>query len=327
MKCIKQLLKVSIAGILAIFILNVIVVAYDYTGTPVGNATGATDLKWKTNQLVTNMAEGIAFFQMDEYGFNNAYPESSDDIDILLMGSSHMQANQVAPDENVGYLLNEMIPDWRTYNIGMNGHTIYFCLDNLEAALEEYDPNQYVIIETMTVDMDQSEMEKVISKTRTKAKAYTGGSYYLETYVPGANSILRQISIWKRQNANNSEENVNEIEENDNNILNEMLGQAALTVEDSGCKLIILYHPTYEIQRDGSVITKTNRNSVNDFKNTCEENGIIFVDMTDTFLEHYESEHILPHGFCNTAVGEGHLNASGHRWIAEELVDVITSEK
>lgn len=323
----KNSIKIICAGLIAIAILNIVAVVYDYTGTAVQNSSGATDLKWKANQLVTNMVEGIAYFHMDENGFNNAYPTNSDDIDILLMGSSHMQANQVAADENVGYLLNEMIPEWQTYNIGINGHTIYFCLDNLEEALEEYEPNEYVIIETMTVDMVPSEMEKVLSKTRTKTKAYTGGSYYLETYVPGANSIFRQISIWKRQNLNNPEESENEIEENDNRILNEMLGQAAMTVENSGCKLIILYHPTLEIQRDGSVIANTNRNSLRNFKAACELNNIIFVDMTEIFLEHYESEHTLPHGFCNTAVGEGHLNAKGHKWIAEELVDVIAAEK
>ena len=41
--------------------------------------------------------------------------------------------------------------------------------------------------------------------------------------------------------------------------------------------------------------------------------------MTDAFLEAYETEHILPHGFVNTAPGVGHMNADGSRIVADVL--------
>ena len=48
--------------------------------------------------------------------------------------------------------------------------------------------------------------------------------------------------------------------------------------------------------------------------------------MTDSFQELYDTEYTLAHGFPNTAVGEGHLNAAGHRAIAEKLIAVIQKE-
>jgi hypothetical protein len=55
----------------------------------------------------------------------------------------------------------------------------------------------------------------------------------------------------------------------------------------------------------------------------CKSNNILFIDMSDIFLSKYEKEYILPHGFSNSAVGAGHLNADGHSMIAEKLVRVI----
>ena len=59
------------------------------------------------------------------------------------------------------------------------------------------------------------------------------------------------------------------------------------------------------------------------FSEACEAAGVLFVDMSERFLQAYEAEHILPHGFANTAMGQGHLNADGHRLVAEALYDAI----
>lgn len=60
------------------------------------------------------------------------------------------------------------------------------------------------------------------------------------------------------------------------------------------------------------------------FGDLCQEQGILFLDMTDIFVQKYEENHILPHGFTNTHVGAGHLNKHGHEMIAKSLANVIT---
>ncbi len=48
--------------------------------------------------------------------------------------------------------------------------------------------------------------------------------------------------------------------------------------------------------------------------------------MTASFIKLYEQNHILAHGFINTAVGEGHLNKYGHKAIAEAVAAVIKED-
>ena len=62
------------------------------------------------------------------------------------------------------------------------------------------------------------------------------------------------------------------------------------------------------------------------FTEVCKTQGIIFVDMTHALIEGFENKHILPHGFSNTYVGSGHINAYGHKMVADELLKVLYKE-
>lgn len=69
---------------------------------------------------LSNMKEGFSWIKTDANGYNNAsIPEN---VDILLMGSSHMEAVQVSQSENTAALLNTMLPGMKTYNTGISGH-------------------------------------------------------------------------------------------------------------------------------------------------------------------------------------------------------------
>ncbi|MEZ3460960.1 MAG: hypothetical protein K1W23_02095 [Lachnospiraceae bacterium] len=37
----------------------------------------------------------------------------------------------------------------------------------------------------------------------------------------------------------------------------------------------------------------------------------------------FEDHLVVPYGFQNTAIGDGHLNADGHRIVARELYQVL----
>ena len=49
--------------------------------------------------------------------------------------------------------------------------------------------------------------------------------------------------------------------------------------------------------------------------------------MDDVFLAEYTASYTLPHGFSNTLLGSGHLNADGHRMVAETLYEVVLSNE
>ena len=86
--------------------------------------------------------------------------------------------------------------------------------------------------------------------------------------------------------------------------------------------IAFVYHPTTEIQPDGSL--KLGYSDTWDiFCRVCEKNGIDVIDTGTRFARLYETERKLPYGFANTTPGSGHLNAAGHRILAEEIISYL----
>lgn len=333
---IKWLINVVAAGIIAILMLSIFTCIYHYEGVHVRNNDGATDYKWETGQWKSQMTEGFAWFFMDEEGFNN-HVVPKDKIDLLLMGSSHMEGCEVSQAENVGTLLNDSFTDLVTYNIGISGHTIYRCVDNLEDAIDTYHPQKYIVMETDRVELSIDQMKSVIEQTAEPIPSYDSGIIYYMQKVPAVKLLYSQFENWISMGSSvKQSELIQRISTNTPVIekskpsqeykttVNDFLSVAAEAVDEAGCKLIIFYQPTTKLKADGTLNMEINGYYLDEFRLACEDNGIIFVDMTDDFLSLYENEHTLAHGFSNTAVGVGHLNSYGHAAIAARLKMVIT---
>ena len=106
-------------------------------------------------------------------------------------------------------------------------------------------------------------------------------------------------------------------------LLNQVLKKMSATVKNSGAKLIIAYHPSVALNKDGSLKIEGNPESVKVFSEACAQNGIYFIDMSERFLSEYEKNYTLPTGFFNTSVAKGHLNKYGHRMFAEEIYKLM----
>lgn len=326
-KVLKNIVKVILAGTVSLFLLSLFCLFYLNTGVHIRNETGATDYKWESCQRKASMTEGFAWLKMDEDGFNNAFPAQKK-VDILLMGSSHMEAVNVSDTQNTGYLLNELLPEFYTYNIGTSGHTIYACANNLSAAMEYYRPQGYIVIETDCIDLDIESMEKVLNGGYQKIKSYdTGIIYSLQKYVPAIKNIYKQMDDWwnsdssaPRQDANERVLETDSVTEEYRTALNRFL---AFIRAGSDCKIIIVYQPPTALNPDGSLQCSQDDNKLAVFSQLCEANDILFVDVSPRFEELYKEQHILAHGFSNTAVGAGHLNAYGHMAVAEAVAQAI----
>lgn len=327
MNILKNIVKVTVAGSVSLLLLSLFCLVYLNTGIHIRNETGATDYKWESRQRKASMTEGFAWLRMDEDGFNNSFPPQKD-VDILLMGSSHMEAVNVPDTQNTGYLLNELLPEFYTYNIGTSGHTIYACANNLSAAVEYYRPQGYTVIETDRIDLDIESMEKVLNGEYQQIKSYdTGLIYLLQKYVPVIKNIYKQMDDWwdsdsstTKQDATEEGTEADSVTEEYSAVLDRFL---AFIREGSDCKIIIVYQPPTVLNPDGSLQCTQDDNEIALFSQLCEENDIIFVDVTPMFEKLYEEQHILAHGFTNTAVGVGHLNAYGHGAVAEAVAQAI----
>lgn len=241
-----------------------------------------------------------------------------------------MEAINVNQDENVGALLNEILKDKRLYNIGISGHTIYTCVQNISDAVTYYSPSAYVILETSEILLDKEEMLSVIDNEYPEIQSHDSGIVYLlQKRIPVVKAFYKALNDWysvdSRSVAVNEE--ISKIDSEYIDILDQFLSKAMSGVATSGAKLLIFYHPTMKIDEEGSLLNTTIPNALTVFREACDKNGIIFVDMALDFEKMYEEEHVLAHGFINTAVGTGHLNKYGHKAIAQRLVEVIGGEK
>ncbi len=308
--------KAFVGGVLALLLASFVSVFYCNTGTHLTSKTGATDYVWQSGRFVGTMTEGMAWKKVDDNGYLSNVV-TSDDVDILLAGSSHMEARMLFDGETVAGLLNEKLP-LRTYNIGTSGHTLLTCINNMDAALKEFAPSKYLILETASTNFTEDDIRAAIDGTKPDIPSYDSGILYTLQQIPYVKLAYEQL---KQFSAGGGTAEL--IETASENAYEALASYIAETCEKYGVKAILFYHPKLMIDRVGTATAEVDEISLERLKSACEKNDIVFVDMTWAFLRDYNTAYVLPNGFCNTSVGFGHLNKYGHSAIAEELTGVI----
>ena len=128
----------------------------------------------------------FCFFYSNNDGFNNLRDYTpGEQIDVLLMGSSHMEAFNVAQDKSTASVLNRLFDGKKyVYSIGTAGHTLPYCVKHLGSALDTYVPAQYVLLETASLDLTPADMEGALDGSLADIPSYTGGLVGLLQRVP-----------------------------------------------------------------------------------------------------------------------------------------------
>ncbi len=325
--------KAFLAGCAAFMLLTAFCFFYYNVPTHYPCEDGASDYKWKPNVFYSRGTEGFAWGKINNDGYVNAFDYSEGmEINTLIMGSSQMEAFQVAMDESAAGRLNDMLDNKTVYNIGVSAHPFLTCCCNMDAAINKYHPTDYLVIETSKIDFSEEELISAANGTIAEIPSHSGG--ILE--VLSGNQFLRlaktQLTGFMDRSANSQVQSAASNTPSDEVFkteqyaekLNTLLEKLSERCKTANCNLIILYQPFLSIGANNSLIFENNNDELRAlFSGLCEENNIIFLDMTDRFIREYEAVHILPHGFGNSSVGNGHLNKYGHGMIADELSKII----
>lgn len=323
-KFMRWFCKAIISGSIAIVIASVICTFYYNPGTHIDNKSGETDYVWLGNYNTMTMIEGIAWNRTDKNGFYNASDSLDKNMDILIMGSSNTEGNHILYEQNFPYILSKNTGK-SVYNIGMSGHTLLVCINNLKKALENMKPTEYLIIETSSVKYTEDEINKCLCGQMENLQSYGEGLLFYLQKSPYLKLLYAQIQNW---NSNSNNGYVIQSEQPDDEQIPEepylkLMKYVSDTCSEYGVKPIILYYPNIVLNPDGTASSVINRAALKVFENACQINGILFVNMEEKFMDRYNKDSILPTGFCNTAVGYGHLNKYGTEMIADELTAVI----
>lgn len=310
----KFVLNVLVSLIIAFITLNLFSLLYYNIPNRIEDSSESVDYKWQPNSFYSRGTEGFSWGKINNDGFNNLvdYIDGMP-IDVLLMGSSHIEGFNVAQDENVAAILNKST-NYVTYNIGISEHTLLNCINNLESAIDKYNPSKYVIIETMNVSFYEDELQSCIDGAN-KLSAYNS-SYlrFLENF-----KYLRLLFTQYNNTKGHNSGLKNGEPVNNEEMLKEVLSKAKNICDKHNLKLLIVYHPTLSFDNDGTVYANYNRDDYKIFETLCSESNIDFINMESTFIEEFKKNNVLPHGFNNTAIGTGHLNKYGHKMLAEEI--------
>lgn len=349
---IREVAVILLSGMLALLLLSVFCCFYNYSGIHRDNPELFTDYIWGENQWKVMGSEGYAAFKMDRNGFNNAPQYVYDkDMDLLVMGDSYMEALNVPQDKNMTYLLNEK--GIKTYNIGVSAHVIYNCVQNVKAASDRFNPD-HILIYTDSVSLKAEDMLAVLNQVYDRIPSHTHGPMYYLQKIPALKPIRNNLHLWRYRGHPDLEKKDVPLNPAINNIpgigsipgletkpgTNELevprgvydqILTAFLTIakESTDSDITILFGPLYELDNRGLVIDTAGEDedeyeaNYDSFVRVCEELGIQFIDANDAFQTAFYRDHVVPYGFSNTILGEGHLNQYGHAVLADLVAQSI----
>ncbi|GHV08590.1 hypothetical protein FACS189485_20260 [Spirochaetia bacterium] len=324
--------KIITAGMIALFVLNLLCFVYYNIPGHFSSVSGATDYVYPKYAHYIHMTEGFGYGRLNNEGLNNLNDFNSQKIDVVIMGSSQMEGLNVAQTKTTAAILNKLFYESKyVYNIGFSTHDFCRNINNLANAVQYYKPTEYVVFEIQDVKIGIQELEDVVNSKMKRLPAFNNGILSYLQRMPYLRLGYRQVKLFTGihvvdtlkiiEHKNTSLENVPVIDEKEQYsiLLDAVMHRINQISINNNIKPIIFYHPHLTLNKDGSASANTNDEYLDAFKAACINNGIYFLDMTAVFMEEYQTNHILPYGFANTAVGAGHLNKNGHRIIANEL--------
>ena len=291
--------------------------------------TGSTGFVGIPGCFFSDWREGGSCGVTDKKGFRNLASVPYEEPGILLMGSSHMEAVNVSQNKSCSALINEKLPHTLVlFNIGQSGNFFPDCTCWMRAAMSEFHPRKYVIIETPNIEFDNILLGRIASgQYRPVTKTFYSRNFVdVIQRIPLFRALGKQFLTMKSQNA------LRDSHKADPTVfpdyypqLKSWLAQIALCASEYHIVPIILYYSHFTFQRElgeQHYLTENPR-ALDYFREACEENGIKFIDMTEDFERHFHETYEPAYGFINTAPGAGHLNKVGHRLIADRLYKEI----
>lgn len=328
MKIACSVLKVILAGVLAVLILSVILMPYSFTPVHISNDFGNTDYVWIPGSWWMKMSEGISFGKFDKNGYNNLVV--ADNPDVILLGSSHMEATNVMQDKNLGYFLGKKLENrYSVYNMGISGHHLFKVCQYLPETLELYDnPPRVVIIETSDVEVTAEDVNNVIEKTVEFTPSHNTGIVAKMQKVPFFRLAYHNIDsgflnlFMSTKSQEEEKAGALDVIEIDNQAYKNFFAYLESLSNKYDTEIIIFYHPFGKLMKDGSICFETTE-YLNAFSLAAEDHNINFVDMTEKFEKMYYEENHVPHGFNTGRISVGHMNHYGHQAVADIILDEI----
>ena len=323
-----NIFKFFVSIVLSLAIISVVALGYEYSTLGYTPECGASDNVKEPHSLLSNMTEGWGWNVMDGLGYNNAAVITHPDI--LIMGSSQMEAAQLPRSQNVASVLADKLGGRSVYNVGVSGHFFDICMSHLDSACSYFNP-RYVVMEASTLFPDEDQMTAVIEGTRPsptyRAHALVPFRYLYDYIVPATGVLIGNFGKWRDKNsiADENADGMPHYSAAYYETRTAFLRYAAQTAENHCAHLIILWNPLqYHLSDTGTLVFDSDIADFQKFQADCEALGITAVTTQQQIQTMYACDHVLPNGFANSSLGAGHLNTYGHEAMAQVLCNTIS---
>ena len=333
----KKGIKIVAAVVVGLALLDLFCFWYYNPAGYLQDESRATDVIREPGLFTSRANEGFSWAVIDENGYNNRQVTGEDGVFVLMMGSSHTEGLYVLPGDDVssqlGVRLRESGVDGIVYNIGTSAHHLARNISNLERALTRFEPSGYVVIEAASVIMGRQTAYAALDGS---LKRFGATEVVISEWIserPLLRTVYRQLQDLRGMGSEEGDDESAPAEASQEmldeymDVMTRLFQMVRDAADAHGVTPIVYYHPHLLLQEDGTAEPDTYQPFLEIYRGASEAAGVRFMDMTDVFLETYKEEHILPHGFINTAAGTGHLNAAGNRVIAETLCAEILEQE
>ena len=167
---IQVSLKIIAAGIISLVIISIASMFYFNPPSHHTDKDNVTDFTYDKNAFYAYSIEGLTWGYTNNEGyFNSGDYTPGMEVEVLVMGSSNMEAAQMFKEYSAATLLNTKY-GFKSYNVGIAGQPLASCASSLKAAVKKYMPSRYVVIEAtktlmilfITVRPDNRHMIRVL---------------------------------------------------------------------------------------------------------------------------------------------------------------------
>ena len=322
----KWILKALLAGLAAFALLCAVCAFYFNVPVRVSNPDGATEYKYEPDRRYYRGIEGFGYGRTNNDGFNNLRDYTpGEEINVLLMGSSHMEGFCVPQSDSAAAVLNRLFDGVRyAYSIGMAAHTFPYCAKHLDEALTHYAPTDAVVLELAALSYDPAALDAAADGTLKDMSSHEGALITALQKIP----YLRLFYTKYFQGGGQAAEagSTGAVQEGDFEAsLSRLLKKLGETGKAHGVSAILAYTPTVLPDAGGHILPQEQPGERELYQRLCAENGVVFLDLTEKNIAAAEDGQ-LPFGFANTTPGTGHINSLGLRIFAEGVYEQLAEE-
>ena len=313
----KYLVKLFISSVVSFIIISLICFFYYNIPVHYTNSDGYTDYIWEKSKIQSRATEGYAIGKTNNEGLSNKDDYTGQPVDILLLGSSQFEAFNIMPDDTMTAQLNNMLEDdYFVYNLGVSGHDFLRCTQNLDKALEKYNPTKYVIMEVSDLCLPNKDINNALNNKIPELRSSQNNIILTLEKVPVLRCFYNQFDNVIHRSSPAAEPA--KYTDNISDSLNLLLNKISQSAEKYGVQIILLYHSSDIPESNDTAAQKQL------WLRACNNSNIEFIDMTEDFSAAFDNNEYV-YGFLNTLPNYGHLNKTGHRIIAERIYEFITT--